>query len=457
MNALIAVLLAVCFVLPACYLAAALPALWLAQNTILAERAALLKMGGVDVTLVDLVLVLLMAKFALSVVLTRQLAADRPLYLAIAFYLGVNVLASVAAGAQFGNPHMLRSFIALARLLSEIAIVPILAQSIATLPQARRCGQIVLVTLVVLGVIQFVNFFSASRGFVIGEVQGMERGELRYFGPVGDSVGFVLLLGYLAALCAGRLAGVLLFAGGIVLTAGLGAFFGAGVATLLFAIFGLPTEVLRGAARKTLWIVPLALFAVALVASTVARPMVTTLVERLSTGKYRESASQRMASTSLGVRMILANPVLGVGFMGYAAALPHYGGRQFFDLSKENGGTANANNQLIQTLTDAGLCGLLSVIALVGASLHLFMKLARSLDDPLLTTLFRAAFIWLLAQVLGNMAAVWIVPSSYIARLLWVLLGLGVAVARISTAAGSTANAKRQTPDYNRGGMLSFA
>ena len=53
--------------------------------------------------------------------------------------------------------------------------------------------------------------------------------------------------------------------------------------------------------------------------------------------------------------------------------------------------------------------------------------------------MFRASFIWLLALVLGNQAAVWLIPSSYVARLLWVLLGIAVAVQRLSTRARESA------------------
>ena len=83
-------------------------------------------------------------------------------------------------------------------------LVPITVQAMTTVPQARRCLWILVATLGVLVAIQFANFFGAGNGLVIGEVQGLERGEVRSFGPVGDSVGFVLLLGYLLALCFGH-------------------------------------------------------------------------------------------------------------------------------------------------------------------------------------------------------------------------------------------------------------
>jgi hypothetical protein len=35
-----------------------------------------------------------------------------------------------------------------------------------------------------------------------------------------------------------------------------------------------------------------------------------------------------------------------------------------------------------------------------------------------LSTFYLAVFIWLLAEVFGNLAAVWLAPSCYVARLL---------------------------------------
>jgi hypothetical protein len=52
-------------------------------------------------------------------------------------------------------------------------------------------------------------------------------------------------------------------------------------------------------------------------------------------------------------------------------------------------------------------------------------------DDRFLRTFFLASFLWLLAQIFGNQAAVWLVPGSYVARFLWIILGTGIAVARL--------------------------
>jgi O-antigen ligase len=417
--------------LPSLYVAAALPALWISQSTLLGKNAVLFSVGSVDVTVVDLVLVMLFVKLCSSALWRRELVANRLLYAAVAGFVLVNLLATLAGGAKFGEAHMSRCLTSLARLLSEIAIIPILAQAVQTLPQAKRCIGIVLATLGVLAAIQFINLFGASHGITIGEVQGIERGEIRYFGPVGDSVGAVLLLGYVASLCFMSFVGIGAFLTGILLTAGLGAIFAAGVATVLFLLLGARTETVRISVRQKLWLMPALAFVVLLAAVTFAKPLSKTLFDRISTGNASVSGGQRVANAEAATAMLTDNPLLGVGFMGYEDVLGRYGGAKYFDLDHPTGATANANNQIFQSLTDGGICGLLAFGALVVCAARLLMRIARCCEDRFVATFFLAAFIWLLAQIFGNLAAVWLNPSSYVARLLWVVLGLGVAVQRL--------------------------
>ena len=425
------VLAAICMVLPSRWVVAILPAFWMGQNTLLASRAAILSAGPVDVTPVDFVLASLLLRWVWGIVLKKQIAADKPLYAAIVIFLTVSFLATLAAGVKFGHGHFLRCLTSEARFLSEIALVPVMACAITTLPQARRCIGILLATLAAVAAIQFVNFFGASHGIIIGEVQGIERGELRYFGPVGDSVGFVLLLGYVVSLCFANVIGAGVFLGGILLTAGLGAIFGAGVGTLLFLVIGMQFAQVRELAVRRLWLLPLFALAGVIGVTVLAKPFVKTLTDRVSSGSYASSGGQRVANAKLAGAMLADNPLLGVGYMGYEAALPHYGGEKFFDLTHHDGGTANANNQFLQSLTDAGLLGLIATGALVFCAARLLLTVAKRSEDRFLSIFYLAAFIWLLAQVLGNLAAVWLIPSSFIARFLWIILGTAVAIQRL--------------------------
>jgi len=431
MSALILIVVALGAVLPSCYVGAALPALLILQRIFLEPGSVILHAGSMEVMPVDLVLIALLVRWAWGVALKKELTADKPLYAAIAIFLTVNALATLAAGVKFGQGHFLRCLTSEARFASEIALIPVMASAISTRLQARRCIGILLATLVVLAAIQFVNFFGASHGITIGEVQGIERGEVRYFGPVGDSVGFVLLLGYVVCLCFANLTGAGLFLGGILLTAGLGAIFAAGLSTALFLTVGLRFPEVRALALRRLWLLPVLACAGVTGLALFAKPMAQTLLDRVGSGTYAQSGSQRLANVQLAGAMLADNLLLGVGYMGFEAALPHYGGEKFFDLEHHDGGTANANNQFLQSLTDAGLLGFIATGALVFCAGRLLLRIARRSDDRFLSTFSLAAFIWLLAQVLGNLAAVWLIPSSHVARFLWIILGTAVAIQRL--------------------------
>ena len=441
MNELILVAVLICGLLPNRWLAPAMPLIWVFERLLPTDNQPpipggntpplVVHVGAIGLSPADLIIILLLVKLAVSLALHKELVIDRSLYLALAFYLSVNLLASLGAGLKFGEAALLGSLTSWARFIAEALVIVIISQTIHTAAQAKRVLRILLGTLVLLAAIQFLNCFGASHGFVIGEVQGLERGEPRYFGPVGDSVGMVLLLGYLAALCFSSITGAAFFLGGILLTAGLGAVVATCVGTALFFFFGLRTTAVREFALRLLVLLPLLALAALVSLSLFTDSLGTTLRDRLATGNYLQSGDQRGASTKLASAMILDNPLLGVGYMGYQRALAQYGGDAYFDLQHLDGGTANANNQIFQALTDGGIVGLLAFAVFIAVAARLFLRLAARSEDRFLSTYYLAAFLWLLTQVFGNLAAVWLNPASFVARLLWVSLGVGVAVARL--------------------------
>jgi hypothetical protein len=435
MKALLFLLVAGSSLLPIRWVALALPAIWILQRLLPPELGTLIQIGALALSPADLIIMLLAAKTLGALILQKELVLDRTLYFALGGYLVVNLVASLAAGWKFDQGQFVRCVTSWVRFLSELIVLPVIAQSVRTLPQLKFGVRLLLGTLAGVAVIQFINYAGASHGIVIGEVQGAERGEWRYFGPVGDSVGVVLLLGYLAALCYGNPIAIALFLGGIVLTAGVGAIVATAFGTGLFLLLGTRTATVRAAARRHAWLLPLIVLGAVLSLAGFAQPMAKTFLKRFSSGSYASSGTQRSASLRMAGRMIVDNPVLGVGYMGYERVLEKYGGEEYFDLAHPDGATANANNQIAQSLADAGVLGLVALLGVVFAAGRLLLRVARC-EDQFVSTFFLAAFLWLLAQLLGNLAAVWLNPSAFVARLLWVTLGLAVAARRILPATG---------------------
>jgi O-antigen ligase len=427
--AILFLVVSLCVALPSAYAVALVPVFSLLERTFI-EPGTVLTVGPMDVAAIDIAVIILLGKLLVDIARRRTIAADPRLYAMLAIFLGVNLFATLVAGVKFGESHLLECATAWARLVASMMLVPITAQAIRTLPQARRCLWILLGTLGVLAAIQFVNFFGASHGLVIGEVQGLERGEVRYFGPVGDSVGFVLLLGYLLALCFGSLAGAAAFLGAILLTAGFGAIFATVLGSVFFLLTARDAPAFGAALRRRVWLLPILLVGVPVVGVLYARPFMGPLLDRVATGEYESSGEQRLDSGRAAVAMILDNPLFGVGYMGYQQSLERYGGNQFFDLSNPDGGTANANNQVLQTLTDSGLPGLVVFVGLVFCVGRSFRNIAARRDEPFFSAFYRGALFWLLALVFGNLSAVWLLPS-FAEIVLWILLGISVALPRL--------------------------
>jgi hypothetical protein len=433
MTALILPLVVLCLLAPMRWVVAGLPAIWILQRLLPPTSGIPMDVGGVELSPTDVVIVVLAMRAAVELVWRKEVVIDRRLYLALGGYLLVNLLASMAAGIKFGEGHLMGCVISWVRFLSELLVLPIAAQAVRDMAGLKMCIRVLLGTLAAVALVQFVNYAGASRGIIIGEVQGIERGELRYFGPVGDAVGVVLLLGYIAALCYANVPGAALFFGGIALTGGLGAVLALTVGTGLFLVLGTRTAAVREFMRSRWWMLPLAVVGALLVAGFFAKPLTQTLLGRVTTGSYKESGSQRSVSARMALAMVTDNPLLGVGYMGYERALPEYGGERYFDLEHPDGATANANNQILQTLADGGVLGLGAFVVLMAAAGRLLWRASR-IGDGFVATFFLAVFIWLLAQLFGNVAAVWLNPSAFVARILWVALGLAVAANRVMEA-----------------------
>jgi len=413
--------------LPSWLAVALVPTLMVAQRLLLGEEDKL-SLGPLTLYPEDVLTTLLLAKWLISKA-RRPSAWEQSIFAVLGTWVTVNFLATLLAGVKFGEEHTLACLVSWARGVEEAALVPIMAQAIRSMRQARAAIAVLSVFLGCLVVIQFVNFAGASTGFVIGEVQGLEREEPRFFGPVGDSVGAVLLLGYLFCLCRWSIAAAAACAGGIVLTAGLGAIFSMVLGTILF-LLACKHMTLPGtrSQRELRFVAGLGALSVAAVAF--AEPMTTTLRDRLD-GQHEESGSQRLATGRIATAMIGDNLLSGVGYMGFKLVVDRYGGGDYFDLSNPDGATANANNQFLQSLADAGIPGLLCLIGLVYAAARLFHHAASRVHDPWVAPFFWAAMLWLLAQMFGNLAATWLTPSAFVGRLLWISLGLALGVERV--------------------------
>ncbi len=413
--------------LPNWLAAALLPALLAGQHLLITDEERL-TVGPIGVYPLDILTGLMFVKWFLFGGPQRLSANDRGMNWAWGTWATVNLLASLVAGVKFGDAHMIGCLVPWARGIADSLLMVIVADSLRSRGQARISISILLLFLFGLVAIQFVNFFGAGSGLVIGEVQGLERDQPRIFGPVGDSVGFVLLLGYVFGLCRENLVIAATFAGGILLTAGLGAVLGMAVATALFLTVCAPQHLLEARRGRMLRLL-FGFGVVAALALVYAGPLTSTLRERLE-AQHEESGDQRLATVRVALAMIDDNLASGVGFLGFRLVIGRYGGSDYFDLTNPDGATANANNQALQALTDAGIAGLLALAILIFAAARVVYRAAALARDPLLRAYFWAVLLWILSQAFGNVAATWLTPSSFVATLFWINLGIAQAMNR---------------------------
>lgn len=409
----------------------------LVVTRLLVPEEDLLRFGPATVYPLDGLIGLLVLKWLLGGGLARRHNLAPSLVCALGAWITLNVVATLLAGAKFGESHLIGCASPLARVVADALLMLVMADAIASRRQARAAAVVLLLFLAGLMVLQFINFGGARVGLAIGEVQGIERDMPRVFGPVGDSVGFVLLLGYLYALCRESVIGAAAFAGSILVTAGLGAVLAMTLATL-FYLAARPSIRASGAVPPGNGRLILGAGIALALACVFGGALTATLRERLD-GQHEESGGQRLDTVRVALAMIDDNLWTGVGFMGFRLSVERYGGRDFFDLDVPDGATANANNQILQSLADAGIVGLIGLAALVYCAARVLCRAARRAGDPLLTAFLWAVFLWLLAQAFGNLASTWLTPSSFVGLLFWIGGGVALGVERLADVAEEAA------------------
>src|SRR5687767_2500319 len=117
MKALLLLLIAACAALPMRWAVAGLPAVWIFQRLLPPGLAAVAQVGGTEVSPADLLIVLLAARTAVALLFTKEIVVDPTLYLALAAYVVVMLIASLAAGIKFGEAHLARCVVSWARFV----------------------------------------------------------------------------------------------------------------------------------------------------------------------------------------------------------------------------------------------------------------------------------------------------------------------------------------------------
>lgn len=277
----------------------------------------------------------------------------------------------------------------------------------------RYCG--VLISLSVCVSLFGINF---------GEVLVFNKGEyIRYFGPMGDQVGFVIVLFSSIALLHHRWPELILHVSAILLTGTRGAFLSFLISVFLFIFLFSDKKRFR----KLLIVFFLLIATSFFITQT---DLGESYLSRFSGEKMESSSYTRQTAMLYGIFLFIENPLLGVGFSGYNTQVwalnpaRHLGN---FTVELQENYLATTANQYIQTATDGGIFALMLLIMLFYNMLRIVFKVANNTNNPEVNLTFRASFIWMLSIIIGNQAAVWLLPNSLINYYFFMLGGLALA------------------------------
>jgi O-antigen ligase len=314
----------------------------------------------------------------------------------------VLAIATAAAFARVAPGQATLQAKALAATAVWSSIYIVVFSSLRTQDDARRLAKWIHATCLTITGSVYASVLLHGMGLRFGEVLQFSDGTARVFGPLGDQVGFVLVLPVLTSLAASSPVMFGIHLGALFLTATRGA-----VLCLIVGVVGylLVAARSRGRARRR----PFAVAGVLLVGVVVfLSPISAVVMGRLVNEPIVSGVSYRLTAIETGARVFLDNPVLGLGFNGFGAARPAVY-EDWTDTIQAENGLSRTTNQLLQTATDGGALALLVLVLFVICTCRSALRVARSADA---TPALGALQLWLIAIMVGNQGALWLLSDT---------------------------------------------
>ena len=249
-------------------------------------------------------------------------------------------------------------------------------------------------------------------GIPFGEV--IEQGAaFRAFGPLGDQVGFVVVLPALTSLVARRPLRFGFHLSAVLLTGTRGA-----LLCLVVGVIGL--FVLRAGTNRGRWRQMAAVVIVGILLWFM--PMSAALRERFL------DPSMRQLSMGAGIAVVRNSPVIGVGFNGLDANRSAAVEDWTMPVQAANG-LSRASNQYIQTAVDGGLVALSALLLFVALSIR---NTRRVLRWPAASPALLGSQLWLISVFLGNQASLWLLSGTACGFFVFAVAGLAAKAGDLS-------------------------
>jgi hypothetical protein len=381
--------------------------------------------GPADLQAYDVVTMMAAVRLAAQALVRRRRI---PVCRGTLTFLATLLVTTAIAYLRWGDSTAEQSA-SLLRLLSQASVLFLLPLALRSGSQARTARRAWLVVGGAAAATVYLELALLPLGLSTGGMSMAGTG-VRYFGPLGDEVSFLLPLFLFERLCARRPLGALFFGFATLLTGTRGVL--PSLAVGLAVVLWRSRASLRGDRR---WMCTLAAFSVAMVVGLLFDPGGT--VRRLLDAEAFEVGwLHRASSFEFGVGVFLESPLVGVGFMGFRSLLPPGPAWQ---------GTRSPFNQWLHVACDAGMVGLVAFAWMLVSLSRLFTNASR-LDDGRMRSLMEGGNAWLWSLAAGNLTAPWLFPGSLLTHALWVVGGLALASVPVQGGGAARAPASAEPP-----------
>jgi hypothetical protein len=376
--------------------------------------------GDAHIRIYDIVIFVIGIKVMFFTIASKQRIYKHPAYTAIGIFLGMLLGATFVTYYRFDYEIFIGELIAFIRLLAQVSVLFLLTFSIRKARQLETSKFVDYIGYFIAGSI-YLDFVLFLVGSPLGEVIVSED-IVRYFGPIGDQVGFILIFFIFKSMIDNNLASAIFLSGGLIATGTRGAIFSlaAGFFVLVFQL------------RKNTLITRKRVLLLFTVMSVTIGTMILinfgTMLTRFTGYHFEPGVTQRFILARLAFQVFIDNFLTGVGYTGFRYLALDYGAWQIFTerLYFSPVFLATAGNQYLQVATDGGIPTLLSFVWMMMVFLRTF-KTGAMRAQGTLQSLCLSGYVWLMSLLIGNQSAAWLLPGSLISYLMWIILGLAIA------------------------------
>jgi len=386
----------------------------------------ILSIGEADIQAYDIALLIVLYKVVCSLIFRKQPIYSCRVFTFIIIFIFVLLEATVIEYYRSGEEIFFGEMISLLRFIAQISVVFVLTYSINDQWQISMTEKIIEYLGYLVAITVYFNVIAVHLGFQFGEVQPAE-GMIRYFGPIGDQVGFILLLFIYKQLIGGNVLGALFLGGAVVATGTVGA-----IGTLIVGLVIMAIHMHKETRLDRVIGIMAAVSFTGLFGLLFMLDFGSIQTRIIEGNVFQMSGIQRILTFKLAAQTFWENLFTGVGFTGFRYHAADFDAESVFirGLSKFSPVyIASASNQFLQVATDGGLIALAAFSWLIITCLRTLRSTIQYTRDGL-QELMRAGYVWLLSLVIGAHTAAWLLPGSLIGYLLWLILGVALAARR---------------------------